>query len=94
MVKKRPKVASPAPTEELWDAGVASARTILASDGAKKRAASLAPDLVIVVEAQHRAIDWLLARLAIGDRLFLPTQSPAFVPAERGQQLITTIRGS
>ena len=69
-------------------------RTILATDAAKTRAATLTVDLVIVVEAQRRAIDWLLARLALGDRLFLPSLSPAFLPAERAQQLITTIRGS
>ena len=52
-----------------------------------------APDLLAAVDAQHDAIDWLLARVASLDREFRPSESPAWKAVEQGFRAMQKARG-
>jgi hypothetical protein len=52
-----------------------------------------AKDLYAAVEAQHQAIDWLLARCARLDHGFLPSKSPAWGAGRQGYAALQKARG-
>lgn len=52
-----------------------------------------AGEVLAACEAQHKAIDWLLARLIELDRGFMPTKSPVWPMLLQGNAAIAKARG-
>lgn len=49
-------------------------------------------ELLAVIRAQHEAIDWLFAALALRDKDFFPSESPIWSAAELGSDVLRRAR--
>jgi hypothetical protein len=58
-----------------------------------ERLRATAPELLAALKAEHRAADWLLARLIELDPSFRPTQSPVWAAIAEGSAAIAKATG-